>query len=102
MRETSVLFLSGCIPYDDLLLSVPGDGCGCSIFFIAWEIVVMAIEPLAIGVCSWSLQVKSVPELRRCWIGSAYVVQIACGDPHHAAWDEGDKLPEAARRPAFR
>ena len=23
----------------------------------------MAIEPLAIGVCSWSLQVKSVPEL---------------------------------------
>ena len=22
----------------------------------------MAIEPLAIGVCSWSLQVKSVPE----------------------------------------
>src|SRR5436309_2322220 len=26
---------------------------------------VMAIEPLAIGVCSWSLQVKSVPDLRR-------------------------------------
>jgi sugar phosphate isomerase/epimerase len=25
------------------------------------------------------------------------VVQIACGDPHHASWDEGDNLPEAAR-----
>ena len=24
----------------------------------------MSIEPLAIGVCSWSLQVKSVPELK--------------------------------------
>jgi len=25
------------------------------------------------------------------------VVQIACGDPHHASWEEGDALPEAAR-----
>jgi len=25
------------------------------------------------------------------------VVQIACGDPHHASWDEGDGLPAAAR-----
>src|SRR5436853_31887 len=25
----------------------------------------MALEPLAVGVCSWSLQVKSIPELRR-------------------------------------
>ena len=25
----------------------------------------MPIEPLAIGVCSWSLQVKSIPELKR-------------------------------------
>lgn len=58
----------------------------------------MAIEPLAIGVCSWSLQVKSVPELRRLLDRLGLnVVQIACGDPHHAAWDEGDKLPEAAR-----
>jgi L-ribulose-5-phosphate 3-epimerase len=24
-------------------------------------------------------------------------VQIACGDPHHASWDEGDGMPEAAR-----
>jgi len=24
------------------------------------------------------------------------VVQIACGDPHHASWDEGDRLPEVA------
>src|SRR5205823_346310 len=47
----------------------------------------MAIEPLSIGVCSWSLQVKSVAELKgfldRLGID---VVQIACGDPHHASW----------------
>jgi sugar phosphate isomerase/epimerase len=53
---------------------------------------------LAIGVCSWSLQVKSVPELRtlldRLQISA---VQIACGDPHHAAWAEGDAFPQAAR-----
>ena len=24
------------------------------------------------------------------------VVQIACGDPHHASWDEGDGMPAAA------
>ncbi|HEY7328673.1 MAG TPA: sugar phosphate isomerase/epimerase family protein [Gemmataceae bacterium] len=58
----------------------------------------MAIEPLTIGVCSWSLQVKNIPELKRFLdqLGIA-VVQIACGDPHHAAWDEGERLPEAAR-----
>ncbi len=58
----------------------------------------MAIEPLAIGVCSWSLQVKNIPELKRFLdqLGVS-VVQIACGDPHHAAWDEGDRMPEAAR-----
>lgn len=63
----------------------------------------MAIEPLAIGVCSWSLQVKSIPELKRLMdrLGCD-VVQIACGDPHHAAWDEGDKLPEAAKKAGFR
>src|SRR5262245_58977384 len=62
-----------------------------------------AIEPLAIGVCSWSLQVKSVPELKRLMDHlSIDVVQIACGDPHHAAWDEGDGLPAAARAASFR
>jgi hypothetical protein len=25
------------------------------------------------------------------------VVQIVCGDPHHAAWEEGDRLPEKGR-----
>jgi sugar phosphate isomerase/epimerase len=62
----------------------------------------MAVEPLAIGVCSWSLQVHSVPELRRLLdrLG-VNVVQIACGDPHHAAWEEGDALPEAARAAGF-
>jgi sugar phosphate isomerase/epimerase len=63
----------------------------------------MALEPLAIGVCSWSLQVKSVPELsgllERLGID---VVQIACGDPHHASWVEGEALPEAALAARFR
>jgi sugar phosphate isomerase/epimerase len=63
----------------------------------------MSIPPLAIGVCSWSLQVKSIPELQRLLeqLGIE-VVQIACGDPHHAAWDEGDRLPEVARAAGFR
>lgn len=63
----------------------------------------MAIEPLAIGVCSWSLQVGSVPELKgfltRLGID---VVQIACGDPHHASWAEGDAMPAAAKAAGFR
>jgi sugar phosphate isomerase/epimerase len=62
-----------------------------------------AIEPLAIGVCSWSLQVKSVPELKRFLDQLGVdVVQIACGDPHHAAWDEGDDMPKAAKAAGFR
>ena len=63
----------------------------------------MAIEPLAIGVCSWSLQVTNMPELKgfmdRLGID---VVQIACGDPHHASWDEGDAMPAAAKAAGFR
>jgi L-ribulose-5-phosphate 3-epimerase len=62
----------------------------------------MALEPLAVGVCSWSLQVRSVPELRgflkRLGIN---LVQIACGDPHHAAWDEGASMPAAALAAGF-
>lgn len=62
----------------------------------------MSLQPLAIGVCSWSLQVKSVPELRRLLDSlDINVVQIACGDPQHASWDEGDRLPEAARAAGF-
>src|SRR6266852_2321166 len=63
----------------------------------------MAVEPLAIGVCSWSLQVKSIPELKRLTgeLGID-VVQIACGDPHHADWVEGDKLPQVAVAAGFR
>ncbi len=63
----------------------------------------MALEPLALGVCSWSLQVKSVPELKgfldRLGVD---LVQIACGDPHHAAWDEGENMPAAAKAAGFR
>ena len=52
---------------------------------------------MVVGVCSWSLQVGSVAELKRL-LDSIGVdaVQIACGDPHHASWEEGDGLPEAA------
>lgn len=61
------------------------------------------IEPLAIGVCSWSLQVTSIPELKgfldRLGVD---VVQIACGDPHHASWAEGDAMPAAAVAAGFR
>jgi sugar phosphate isomerase/epimerase len=62
----------------------------------------MALEPFAIGVCSWSLQVSSVPELQRL-LGQlgVNVVQIACGDPHHASWVEGDDLPRAALAAGF-
>lgn len=63
----------------------------------------MAIEPLAIGVCSWSLQVTSIPELKRLLDKLGIdVVQIACGDPHHAAWAEGDHMPAAAKAAGFR
>jgi L-ribulose-5-phosphate 3-epimerase len=56
------------------------------------------LPPLSIGVCSWSLQVKSVAELKRLLdqLG-VNVTQIACGDPVHASWDEGEAMPEAAR-----
>ncbi len=57
----------------------------------------MALPPLSVGVCSWSLQVSSVPELKELLgrLGTD-VTQIACGDPHHASWAEGDAMPEAA------
>jgi L-ribulose-5-phosphate 3-epimerase len=56
------------------------------------------LPAFTLGVCSWSLQVTSVDELKRL-LGDLGVdaAQIACGDPHHATWDEGDALPEAAR-----
>jgi sugar phosphate isomerase/epimerase len=58
----------------------------------------MMTSGLAIGVCSWSLQVTSVPELRKLLDRLGInTVQIACGDPHHAAWEEGDALPQVAR-----
>jgi sugar phosphate isomerase/epimerase len=63
----------------------------------------MPIEPLAVGVCSWSLQVKHITELKNFLdrLGTD-VVQIACGDPHHAAWEEGERMPEFARAAGFR
>lgn len=63
----------------------------------------MAIEPLEIGVCSWSLQVRSVAELERfCKELGVGVAQIACGDPVHASWDEGDDLPAKAKASGLR
>ena len=62
----------------------------------------MAIPPLAIGVCSWSLQVTSIPELSGFLEQLGIdVVQIACGDPHHASWIEGEAMPAAALAAGF-
>lgn len=61
------------------------------------------LPPLSVGVCSWSLQVKSVPELSSFLAQLGVdVVQIACGDPHHASWEEGDDMPAAARAAGFK
>jgi L-ribulose-5-phosphate 3-epimerase len=55
------------------------------------------LPPLSLGVCSWSLQVKSIAELKGFLEQLGInVVQIACGDPHHASWDEGEGMPAAA------
>ena len=63
----------------------------------------MTSSPLEIGICSWSLQVTSIPELTQL-LGQLDVslVQIACGDPHHASWTEGDELPSVAKAAGFR
>jgi sugar phosphate isomerase/epimerase len=62
----------------------------------------MSADRSVVGVCSWSLQVKSIPELKRLTeLLGVNAVQIACGDPHHAAWDEGDQMPAAARAAGF-
>jgi sugar phosphate isomerase/epimerase len=55
-----------------------------------------ATKPI-LGVCSWSLQVTSVAELKHLLddLGVS-ATQIACGDPHHASWNEGDAMPAAA------
>lgn len=40
---------------------------------------------------------KNIPELKALLDQLGInVVQIACGDPHHASWDEGDDMPAAA------
>jgi len=63
----------------------------------------MSIEPFEIGVCSWSLQVKSIPELETFLDELRLdLVQIACGDPHHASWAEGDAMPGVAGDAGFR
>jgi L-ribulose-5-phosphate 3-epimerase len=55
------------------------------------------LPPLALGVCSWSLQVGSIAELKRLLDALGVdVTQIACGDPHHASWEEGEEMPAAA------
>lgn len=55
------------------------------------------LPPLALGVCSWSLQVTSIPELSKLLSGlGVSTTQIACGDPHHASWAEGDDMPAVA------
>lgn len=53
----------------------------------------------ALGVCSWSLKVRSVPELESLMeeVG-ATVAQVALGDPNHATWQEGAGLVQALRQ----
>jgi L-ribulose-5-phosphate 3-epimerase len=54
-------------------------------------------RPNVVGVCSWSLQVGSVAELKGLLADlEVDATQIACGDPHHASWSEGDGMPAAA------
>ncbi len=51
-----------------------------------------------LGVCSWSLQVSSVPELvRLAGEVGAEIVQVGLGDPNHGAWDEGGGFLTALR-----
>ncbi len=41
---------------------------------------------------------KSIAELKRLLDDlGVNVAQVACGDPHHANWDEGDAMPAAAK-----
>jgi L-ribulose-5-phosphate 3-epimerase len=56
-----------------------------------------------VGVCSWSFQVSSIPELEELLpaVGTD-LVALACGDPTHASWSEGDGLPAAALAAGFR
>ena len=60
------------------------------------------VEALPIGVCSWSLRVGSISELAVCLVrlGLRHV-QIACGDPQHAKWHEGEAMPEVAKAAGF-
>jgi L-ribulose-5-phosphate 3-epimerase len=56
-----------------------------------------------VGVCSWSLQAGSVPELQRllAQVGTD-LVHVGCGDPEHGIWEEGDALPRAIRAAGIR
>jgi sugar phosphate isomerase/epimerase len=62
----------------------------------------MSVRELDVGVCSWSLQVSSLPELEGL-LGEVGVgiVQLALGDANHATWDEGDDLIARARKASF-
>src|SRR5207237_9156218 len=60
------------------------------------------VRPSAVGVCRWSRQGKAVPALRKLLYRlGVNTVRIACGRPHHADWQEGDRFPEAARAAKF-
>ena len=56
-----------------------------------------------VGVCSWSLQVASIPELERVLpsVGTD-LVAMGCGDPVHGSWIEGDDMPAAVRATGIR
>jgi sugar phosphate isomerase/epimerase len=60
------------------------------------------MRSLEIGVCSWSLQATSIPELEKL-LGEvgASAVQIGLGDPTHGTWKEGDRMVEMAKKASF-
>jgi len=62
----------------------------------------MSIEPLPIGVCSWVAASRQRPlNSSACMDGLGIdVVQIACGDPHHAFLGRGRQ--HAGRRQSRR
>ncbi len=62
----------------------------------------MVFRSFEIGVCSWSLQVSSIPELEKL-LGrvGAVAVQLALGDPNHAKWVEKDQFVKIAKNASF-
>jgi len=92
------MIVPGTIRCPGRILWGPNERKGTTVSQQLWPSAHPALPPYSLGVCSWSLQVKSIPELKGFLdqLG-VNVIQIACGDPHHASWNEGEGMPAAAR-----